>query len=284
MTQIVQSTFVAGFIENWVIVLDTGNLGVLGFPFKAGKQLATILQLIFVCTLHRMYIMNPSSSFGALFAMSKPMIPADSQTKIVVVKKNELAKLNEDIDPDQIPKEYGGTLDVPEQLWPIPNTLGPDLAPVNPEMAQQENNEPTLSLSDVIVYPEIVPEANEVVKPTEESLSGFQEAQRDEETKSNRDNDQRKAMELDEKAQMLRVSSRKSSENAKSKRKPSEISQASGRRTTNDKNKVLPIEENQKGSRQASSHYGKYDIQNKKTEEPMPRKGFRGFFCCSCWA
>jgi hypothetical protein len=259
LAQLIKSTFIPGYVENWIIVLDTGNLGAMGFPFKAARQMGAVLQNIFVCTLHKMYIVNPSSTFGALFTMAKPMIHEDSQSKIIVLKKREQSKMLADINPDQIPKEYGGTLELPEQLWPVPNTLSPDSLPINEPQALEENNTPSSTISNTLSIPEI---------PSTETSDKVHTPEEFEELNKGANHEKMALLERNIKISMF--DGRKQHESAVSIKSKTKIY------------KVQPEEGHPESRdlRASTSHYGKYPINNPNKKEK--RKVIYMNFCGCC--
>lgn len=66
-----QACFRPYHIENWVMFLDCEGLSVFGFPVKFFTQLMKIMQLNHAATMHKMFILNPPTGFGAVFSAAK---------------------------------------------------------------------------------------------------------------------------------------------------------------------------------------------------------------------
>lgn len=128
------------FIENLVIIMDVEKKGVVGFPFKAVKQIIDATNLNFCCSLHRLFIVNPSFIFSTGWSMVKGWLDPETTKKIVFLKKKEFHVLQKDINADQLLDLYGGTLETPKQAFPIINTLDKDAEPVVTEEQKKHNN------------------------------------------------------------------------------------------------------------------------------------------------
>lgn len=126
-----ENFFVPGYIENWTLVVNTNSLGVFGFPYTSLKTVVSLAQMNFAGRLHKMFILNPSPTFNSLQKMATAMMHPETTKKIKVLKKGELSELLEEIPPEQLLKEFGGTLETPKSLWPVPNTLNEDSVPLN---------------------------------------------------------------------------------------------------------------------------------------------------------
>lgn len=77
--------FVPGKVENWVILIDTNNVGLLGLPFKVKyffisllkifytmkllNQVISITQTNYMAALEDLYIMNPSFSLNTSWSI-----------------------------------------------------------------------------------------------------------------------------------------------------------------------------------------------------------------------
>lgn len=54
---------VGGKIENWILIMETNQLGLFGFPWKAFENIVSCLQNNFVGRLEKMFVLNPSYLF-----------------------------------------------------------------------------------------------------------------------------------------------------------------------------------------------------------------------------
>ena len=82
--------FVDYHIENWIMVIDTGGLGVFGLPMKGLKLIVGGMQVNYCATMDKMYILNPSFGLSSAWSVIKGFIDPESLEKISVFKKKEL--------------------------------------------------------------------------------------------------------------------------------------------------------------------------------------------------
>ena len=68
---VVKHFMVPGKIENWIFLMDTKNLGLSAFPFKALGAAIKTMQLNFCGRLEKLYMLNPSSSLNGAWKMIK---------------------------------------------------------------------------------------------------------------------------------------------------------------------------------------------------------------------
>ena len=76
------------------------------------RQILDIDQNYFPERLHKLIIINCPWYFPALYAIFKPFIDARTSEKFMILGKDFLPSVLEHIDADQIPVEYGGTMQV----------------------------------------------------------------------------------------------------------------------------------------------------------------------------
>ncbi|KAK4004692.1 SEC14-like protein 2 isoform X1 [Daphnia magna] len=133
------NNFVTWLLETFVLSVQkeierTGKLTlqmvfILDFEHFSMKQLAsklaveTILDIVkhflanYPDLFRRAFVINAPRIFSVLFAMIKPLIPATDFPKIKIFAANKsewLPALLEEIDADQLPSFYGGTLTDPD--------------------------------------------------------------------------------------------------------------------------------------------------------------------------
>jgi hypothetical protein len=68
------------FIENWIMIVDADDLGIMSFPISFFSNLLKITQVNHPACLHKMYIVNPPFSVNAIFKLlsrkvNSPSIP-----------------------------------------------------------------------------------------------------------------------------------------------------------------------------------------------------------------
>lgn len=57
------------FIENWIMIVDADDMGILSFPIGFFSNLLKLTQVNHPACLHKMFIVNPPFSVGAVFKM-----------------------------------------------------------------------------------------------------------------------------------------------------------------------------------------------------------------------
>jgi hypothetical protein len=83
------------------------------------KQLLEVDQQFYPDRLFKLFILNSPWYFGAIFQIFKPFINPKTCEKIVILGEAYLEALEEFIDIEMIPVEYGGTY--PEMVWELTN-------------------------------------------------------------------------------------------------------------------------------------------------------------------
>lgn len=69
MSLIRKECFRPYFVENWVMIVDADDLGIMSFPISFFSNLLKITQVNHPACLHRMYIVNPPFSVNAIFKL-----------------------------------------------------------------------------------------------------------------------------------------------------------------------------------------------------------------------
>lgn len=116
------------FIENWIMIVDADDMGILSFPIGFFSNLLKLTQVNHPACLHKMFVVNPPFSFGAIFKMisrkvlSSAFLDGDTKEKITFLKKKEFHKILEHVDSNQLLEEYGGSLKMPQRIWPPVDT------------------------------------------------------------------------------------------------------------------------------------------------------------------
>lgn len=125
------------YIENWVIIIDLENKGLLNFPWKAIKTSVDTTNVNYAARLHKMFILNPSFIFNTTWNMIKGLIDQETVRKISFLKKKDFGLMQDVIPKNQLLKEYGGDLDRPLAAYPIRSTLNNDAVP---SLTEEETN------------------------------------------------------------------------------------------------------------------------------------------------
>lgn len=82
MEYVRENLFLPGQVENWNLLLDLDNLGLMGIPYKSIKSFLDTLQAQYRCTSWRVFIMNVSYIFNAVWATVKGFLEDHTQRKI----------------------------------------------------------------------------------------------------------------------------------------------------------------------------------------------------------
>lgn len=83
------------------------------FTPSFAKMLVDLLQDVFPSRLKALHIVNQSRFFKIAFAVIKPFLRDKLRGRLHFHGK-DMSSLHKHIDPDCLPKKYGGTLDIPE--------------------------------------------------------------------------------------------------------------------------------------------------------------------------
>jgi CRAL/TRIO domain len=67
--------FKAGYIENWVVLIDAEKVGALKIRYRVIKKLIKDFQRNFFCCVHKIIILNPSLTIRILFGYCKSKKP-----------------------------------------------------------------------------------------------------------------------------------------------------------------------------------------------------------------
>lgn len=57
------------FVENWIMIVDADEMGVFNFPIGFFSNLLKMTQINHPACLHKMFIVNPPFSIGAIYSM-----------------------------------------------------------------------------------------------------------------------------------------------------------------------------------------------------------------------
>eukprot|EP01017_Pseudomicrothorax_dubius_P040573 TRINITY_DN6366_c0_g1_i1.p1 TRINITY_DN6366_c0_g1~~TRINITY_DN6366_c0_g1_i1.p1 ORF type:complete len:396 (+),score=65.98 TRINITY_DN6366_c0_g1_i1:115-1302(+) len=124
--------FLPGYVENWVILIETSEYGLTSLPLKQLKAIVGITQWNFPSFLHKMFILNPAFMVSTGWSVISSLLDPETAGKITMVKTNDLARLQEQIPPDNLEKRFRGQA---ENL----NTFYP------PQILPKDKNRPRIS-------------------------------------------------------------------------------------------------------------------------------------------
>ncbi len=82
-------------IENWVLILETGELGVFGLPMNGLGVIIGSMSTYYCATLEKLFILNPSWGLRTAWSVIEGFMDPETAAKIQLVKKSELNKLKE---------------------------------------------------------------------------------------------------------------------------------------------------------------------------------------------
>ena len=103
-------------VDGFVVVLDFAGSGAANFSESIDRQIASACRTYFPETLHAMYIANGGLILKGLGVLAKAALPAKTKSKIITLPaspQNALSLLRKDISKSCIPRQLGGTFDVP---------------------------------------------------------------------------------------------------------------------------------------------------------------------------
>lgn len=110
-------------------ILDVQGLGLKNFTITATSLVSAITKTdgnYYPETLHRMYIVNASSSFKKmLWPAAQKFLDPKTIAKIQVLEPKSLGKLQEAIDPSQLPDFLGGSCSCPAEGGCLRSNMGP---------------------------------------------------------------------------------------------------------------------------------------------------------------
>lgn len=76
-------------IENWIMLIDTGCLGLTNLPINGLKLIIGSMSVNYCATMEKMFILNPSFGLNASWNMIKGFIDAETVEKIKFLKPKE---------------------------------------------------------------------------------------------------------------------------------------------------------------------------------------------------
>lgn len=115
--------FVPGKVENWVFIIETGNMSLWSFPFTILQKLVVMTSIAFTSTMDKLFILNAPRLLKASWGMVQKILHPETAAKISMINSDEYAQLLEKAPADQLEEKYGGTLAPPDVYWPPRKTL-----------------------------------------------------------------------------------------------------------------------------------------------------------------
>ena len=78
--------FIDHCIENWIMIIETGNLGIMGLPLKGLGLIIGQMQINYCATLEKMFLTNPSWGLSTSWAIIDKFIDPETSAKINLLK------------------------------------------------------------------------------------------------------------------------------------------------------------------------------------------------------
>lgn len=85
--------FVDYCVENWIMVIDTGGLGLTSLPINGLKLIIGSMSINYCATMDKLYLLNPSFMLNTSWSAIKAFIDPESVEKIQFLKPKEYAEL-----------------------------------------------------------------------------------------------------------------------------------------------------------------------------------------------
>eukprot|EP00347_Sterkiella_histriomuscorum_P009640 403340434 len=103
MEYIRENFFLPGQIENWVVIADLDNMGLMNVPYKVNIRFCN------VCTSARVFIVNVSGTFQFLWSTVQAFLESHTKKKIHITKQGTCEQLQRLVAPDQLQQKFGGS-------------------------------------------------------------------------------------------------------------------------------------------------------------------------------
>ncbi|CAD8175190.1 unnamed protein product [Paramecium octaurelia] len=139
-----QYCFYEGFVENWIILIDTAELGLLSLPIEILKKIISTAASHYVGNLEKLYLLNPSMGLNMSWSLVSKFIDERSNKKIQFLQKKDFSKLQEYFDPSQLEVQFGGTMPKIKQYWPPQPTIQIEKPQEQQQTYQIQNYEPSV--------------------------------------------------------------------------------------------------------------------------------------------
>ena len=110
---------VPGKVETWVIIQDIRDVGVTQIPVNLLKSLSERLTIYYTMRLEKCFTINVPMTVGALWKVVKVFIDPETRKKIFIQRKGWDKMLAEDISPDNLEQQYGGSIPNKNTYYPF---------------------------------------------------------------------------------------------------------------------------------------------------------------------
>ncbi|EAS02076.2 CRAL TRIO domain protein (macronuclear) [Tetrahymena thermophila SB210] len=115
--------FLDYYIENWIMVIDTGGLGLSSLPINGLKLIIGSMSINYCATMEKMYILNPSFMLNTSWNIIKGFIDPESVEKIQFLKPKDYKEMQKRIPIKFLQKKYCGEHPDVTQFWPPLNVF-----------------------------------------------------------------------------------------------------------------------------------------------------------------
>ncbi|EGR32613.1 hypothetical protein IMG5_076430 [Ichthyophthirius multifiliis] len=113
--------FVGYYIENWILIIDTGGMGIFDLPLKALNMMIEAMSCNYCACMEKLFILNPSFGLKTSWSVISKMMDQESVDKIQMLKQENITKLQEYIDPCYLEQKFRGTVPNQTIFWPPVN-------------------------------------------------------------------------------------------------------------------------------------------------------------------
>ena len=115
-SHIINNVLIEGQIENWVVIIDLGQVGLFSAsgPFKKS---ISFLSDNFRCRMASASVVNCSGSVSMLWGVAKGFVEEETQKKISFESAGIPTKIISSVNASQLEKKYGGTLPNITAFW-----------------------------------------------------------------------------------------------------------------------------------------------------------------------
>eukprot|EP01016_Furgasonia_blochmanni_P053135 TRINITY_DN8548_c0_g1_i3.p1 TRINITY_DN8548_c0_g1~~TRINITY_DN8548_c0_g1_i3.p1 ORF type:complete len:285 (+),score=45.59 TRINITY_DN8548_c0_g1_i3:139-993(+) len=101
---------VPGYIENWIVFIDTCSKSVFNFPVKILGGIIKATKTGFPQYLEKMFIADPSTSLNLSWNVISALLDETTNSKIKFIEKDKFKTLHDVISPNQLEKKYSGDI------------------------------------------------------------------------------------------------------------------------------------------------------------------------------
>ncbi|CAD8156730.1 unnamed protein product [Paramecium pentaurelia] len=121
---ILSNCMLPGQIENWIVIMDLGGLGIMGLPKQDLYRIMNYLSSNYRSRMHKCYVINCNKALSITWAMIKTFLEDITVYKILF--ESCPISLLQYANPSQLEKKYGGIAnDKSENFWP-PQEISPN--------------------------------------------------------------------------------------------------------------------------------------------------------------